>query len=294
MGAKGSRNATEDEVPMSAAEAAMAKSVAKHFVDADVAEGGSKKRLSVGSNFSLDPEEAEAVAGSFTDVPKSFSHEGKVAEAVADSIALLEAAAEVESSESGSRANSKAASFAKSTPEKTAVPQATSDIGDADVVDDEYLEVLAHCAELRQQRAQLLRVKAQVRSTIGQFSSFFAADGSETSATSHDEPDDDQDCDLEDADKPPSHEEALAEEQELEEEVETLREALDATSAMVASLMQKSQEWSDHLDEFEGQIQLPAERPPAATSTLAPKESAQGAKNGCINEAKPTRALGGA
>jgi hypothetical protein len=273
---------------MSAAEAAMVKSVAKHFVDADVAEGGSKKRLSVGSNFSLDPDEAEAVAESFTNVPKSFSHEGKVAEAVADSIALLEAAAEVESSDSGSRANSKAASFAKSTPEKTA------DIGDADVDDNEYLEVLAHCAELRQQRAQLLRVKAQVRSTIGQFSSFFAADSIETSATSHDDSDDDQDCDLEDADKPPSHEEALAEEQELEEEVETLREALDATSAMVTNLMQKSQEWSDHLDEFENQIQLPAERPLAAPSTPSPQEPAQSAKNGCTNEAKPTRALGGA
>jgi len=125
MGAKGSRNATEDVVPMSAAEAAMVKSVANHFSDADVAGGGSKKWLSVGnSSFYLNSQEAEAVVESLANSPRTFCHtEESVADSVAGSIAAL---AEVESSESGSGTNSKATSFAEST------LQATTDIGDAD------------------------------------------------------------------------------------------------------------------------------------------------------------------
>lgn len=285
MGAKGSVDANEDEVPMSAAEAAMVKSVAKHFVDPDAAEAGSKKRLSrlsLGSNFSLDSEEAEAVALSFTRQQKrlSFTLEGKAADAVAESIAVQEeAAAEVESSGAGSSANSnaasfaKTASFAKSTPEKSEVPQPTTDVRDA-----EYRHVLAHCAKLRQQREQLLNVKWQVRNTIAQFSSVFAAEGSETPECSDEGPADEQDCDLGEAEQSPSYEEALAEAEELEDEVETLREALDTAATMVANLVQKSQEWSEHLDGVESQIQLPAEGPanaiPDAKSniTFAPKE----------------------
>lgn len=144
---------------------------------------------------------------------------------------------------------------------------AISEVGDA-----EYHEVLAQCAELRRTRQELLQVKLQVRTTIDQFARAFSGQGSDTS-----------ECCLGDAAvlgaeqerpevEPPSYDEALAEREELEDEVESLRETLDTTSAMVASIMQQSQELSDHLEDVGNLIHLPTEVPakvaPDASMTL--------------------------
>jgi len=133
--------------------------------------------------------------------------------------------------------------------------------------DAEYQEVLARCAELRRTRQELLQVKLQVRATIGQFTTAFSADGSESAENCLCDPGIDGEQDDEEV-EPASYEEALAEEEELEDEVETLRETLEAASAMVAIITQESQQWSERLDDVENEIQLPAEIPTKAPPDL--------------------------
>jgi len=134
--------------------------------------------------------------------------------------------------------------------------------------DAEYQEVLARCAELRRTRQELLQVKLQVRATIGQFTTAFGAEGSETSENCLCDPGIDAEQDDDEEVEPASYEEALAEEEELEDEVETLREMLEAASAMVANITQESQQWSERLDDVvddvENEVELPAEMPPRA------------------------------
>lgn len=130
--------------------------------------------------------------------------------------------------------------------------------------DAEYSEVLARCAELRRTRQELLQVKSQVRFTIDQFATAFDTEGSETSESCLGDPIDDEELEEDDEVEPLSYEEALAEEEELEEEVEMLRESLETASAMVATIVQKSQQWSEHLEGLDHQIHLPADMPTKA------------------------------
>jgi len=156
-----------------------------------------------------------------------------------------------------------AASEAKAAPlvVEPLVP-AISEAGDL-ATDAEYQEVLAQCAELRRTRQELLQVKLQVRATIDQFAGAFDAQGSETSESCLG--DAGLDVEQERAEvEPPSYAEALAEKEDLEDEVEYLRETLDTTSAMVATIMQQSQEHCEHLEGVENRIYLPTDIPTKA------------------------------
>lgn len=121
-----------------------------------------------------------------------------------------------------------------------------------------YQEALARCAELRITRQELLQAKMEVRATITQF--YPAFEDSEESQSSDSCEDDDADQDGEDhescsrADSQAqassgSLAEVLAEQEELEDEVDMLREALDAARSMIAVIVEKSQQLSEHLEE---------------------------------------------
>lgn len=121
-----------------------------------------------------------------------------------------------------------------------------------------YQEALARCAELRITRQELLQAKMEVRATITQF--YPAFEDSEESQSSDSCEDDDADQDGEDhescsrADSQAqassgSLAEVLAEQEELEDEVDMLRETLDAARSMIAVIVEKSQQLSEHLEE---------------------------------------------
>lgn len=131
-----------------------------------------------------------------------------------------------------------------------------------------YQEALARCAQLRITRQELLQAKTEVLATIARFSPAFEDLEESQSSDSGEDEDEDADQHGEDHEGCISHEQAsvdlltyenvLAEQEELEDEVEMLRETLDKAAAMIAGIVDKSQQLSEHLEEVEIQIQLPA------------------------------------
>jgi signal transduction histidine kinase len=136
-----------------------------------------------------------------------------------------------------------------------------------------YEEALIRCADLRRQRQKLLRAKAEVRAIIAQYIPRFEETYDSETASDEDENFEDSNSDsesLEDMDEKSiseqkemirdsrSYEEVLAEQQELEDEVEGLREMLSKASEMIASVAKQSLELSEHLEEVEAQTALPS------------------------------------
>jgi len=144
-------------------------------------------------------------------------------------------------------------------------------------------EALMQCADLRRQRQQLLKAKAEVRALIAQYTPCFeenydceAANGEEEQevegdcSDSESQGDGNELCDFgvkEVAHDARSYEEVLAEQEELEDEVESLREMLTSASEMIAAVAKQSLELSEHLEEVEAQTNPLSEPSSAKAST---------------------------
>jgi len=121
-----------------------------------------------------------------------------------------------------------------------------------------YSEALARCTELRRTREQLLQARMKVKATIMQFAPAFHDSDEDTSSDSggdKDEEDNEEVAALDDLGASQTtgemlcYEDLLAEEEELQDEVESLREMLHEAAAMIASVVEKSTELSEHLEE---------------------------------------------
>jgi len=121
-------------------------------------------------------------------------------------------------------------------------------------------QALARCtivgrriAELRSTRAQLLQQRGEVWATIARCT--MALDSSEESSQTSEEDFDNTSEYPDDAKKEhlkqdhPTYEELLEQEEELEDEVTSLRETLGEAGAMIAGIVQKSQNLSEHLED---------------------------------------------
>jgi hypothetical protein len=135
-----------------------------------------------------------------------------------------------------------------------------------------YLEALERCAELRRTHEKLLLARKEVRACIARFAPAFDSDEQDDLSIPQCLPDEatmeygqfDSDEDevademtVEQHATPRSYQDLLAEEEELEEEVEMLQETLQEAMAMIGNVVRKSQQLSEHLDEFENQMNMP-------------------------------------
>lgn len=128
-----------------------------------------------------------------------------------------------------------------------------------------YQQALARCAELRSTRAQLLQQRGEVWATIARCT--MALDSSDESSQNSEE-DFDNTSEYADDDKKehlkqdqPTYEELLEQEEELEDEVTSLRETLGEAGAMIAGIVQKSTDLSEHLEDVQTRVFLPVEFP---------------------------------
>lgn len=200
--------------------------------------------------------------------------------------------------------------------ECAAVPIASSteeprkDVPVTEVDEGAYQQALARCTELRKTRQDLLQIKREVAATIARFAPAFEdSDGSESS-----------DSDLEDGGNvdqcgeeykgrsrssqekavmdPPTYEDLLAQQEELEDEVEMLQQALGTAASMIACVAERSQELSEHLEDVESQAQLPPQMPGRITpntiyitsdtrSADAASEKVHDKERSCHKKSKP-------
>jgi len=167
--------------------------------------------------------------------------------------------------------------------EETAVQEPVPSLDDTtgSAVDvDEYNATLERCAELEEERQALLRMKGEVLRTIAQFTPIFEDDdcesdepGAEPEASQSGDATFDQVSVPAQAKVAPTladFQEVLAEQQELEDEVQSLKEALAVVAVTVSNVSQKSLDLSDHLQDVvnEDKGKLPREASPTAADDL--------------------------
>jgi len=152
-----------------------------------------------------------------------------------------------------------------------ATPPAADDVEalpeeDPAVDEATYHEALARCADLRRARQALLRARIEVKATIAQFAPAF--EDPEESQSSEDCPEEREDERMEsdkilgssqaEAMDMLSYKDALAQQEELEDEIESLTETLEAAGAMIAPIVAKSQALCEQLEDVESRVELSA------------------------------------
>lgn len=138
-----------------------------------------------------------------------------------------------------------------------------------------YLVALAQCAQLRKKREELLQARTEVRATIAQFAPAFDHNNDNASQSSDNEDDEEDEESCEEGKESPcsrkqaerlSYEDLLLEQEELEDEVETLRSTLDQAADMIGAIARASMELSGHLEEVGSGVRLPIQTPARPTS----------------------------